>query len=108
MKEPYKILIVTAMYGRPLVSELFALQLERLKKFGGKIFSIDCLAAVSESASEDVCKKYSIDYQYIKNEPLSNKWNAITEYAVRHRTFDYILMLGDDDIISNKLLQEYL
>lgn len=107
MKQKPRVCILTAMYNRPLVSELFALSLQRVIKDQSKNYSITSMAAVTGAESKDVCRRYSIPYVDVPNNPVGRKWNAGLKEALKD-DWDYVLIMGDDDIMSSELLDHYM
>lgn len=95
------------MYNRAKVSELFCLSIERIKKKYKSKYTIKLHAVVSEEASKNVCVKYGATFTECENFPIGNKWNAGLLDALNRFDFDYVLIMGDDDIMSNDLLRMY-
>jgi len=95
-------LCITCMYNRPKVSELFLIGMKRL--------GIPVVAAVSDDESEVLCWDNKVEYEWIKNEPLGNKWNEIACHALMLGRWTHLLISGDDDLYSNDFrdrLEEY-
>lgn len=108
MKPPLKILLITCMYNRPLISRLFAMGVKRLQAYNPKRFDIRCIAAVSDNASMNVCLEYGIDAYFYHNNPVGNKHNSLLEVAFEYDwDWDYVLQLGDDDLMAGELLDKY-
>lgn len=102
-----RITILTAMYNRPRVSELFCMSITRLKNYHEKNFELTVHAAVTGADSVAVCQKYGVSYVETPNQPLGDKWNLGMMDALKRYQQDYFLIMGDDDISANELLTEY-
>src|SRR5690348_12187746 len=103
-----KILIYTCMFNRPVVSELFLQSIARVKAHVSSHFDIDIFAVVSGVDSEAVCRSYGINHLEHENQPLGKKWNAGMQKLLSENVeFDYAMIMGDDDIMSNALLDIY-
>jgi glycosyltransferase involved in cell wall biosynthesis len=90
-----KILILTCLWKRPEVFEIFKENIKILKEK----YDVDLLVVGSEGeVSANLCKEYH--YVEAPNQPLSNKWNAGIKFA-ENLTWDYLLILGSDDIIND-------
>jgi len=88
-------LCVTCMYDRPLVSDLFLTNMERL--------GIPVLAAVSDRASMNVCEGRAESFLYF-NQPLGRKWNAVIERSLSYDNWTHLIISGDDDLYSANYL----
>jgi hypothetical protein len=95
-----KLLAVTCMYNRPVISEIFLENMNRLK--------IDVLPAVSDTPTDKVCAKFLykgvIDVFLKANNPLGEKWNAVVKVALEYPDWTHLLIIGDDDILSPCIL----
>lgn len=112
-----KLAIVTSVWKRPDVVNLFMIGIHHLKS---ECFDFDISLIMSGSIQDDDnidkkgyalkefldCKYPSFKYIEIPNEPLAAKVNATT-YAAQKLGVDYVLCMGSDDIISPELLNEY-
>ena len=94
------------MWNRPLVSELFAMSIQRVINDNKKDFDIILMATVTGAESKDVCRRYDIPFVEGPNNPVSRKWNRGLEEALKQQ-WDYLLIMGDDDIMSSDLLTHY-
>ena len=100
MNRQPKILILTCLWKRHDIFEIFKLQYKKLQEK----YNIELLVIGSEgNESKDLCK----DFYYLKykNQPLSNKWNAGIKEAKKYK-WDYLLRIDSKDFISD--LQPYL
>ena len=101
-----KIGILTAVWGRHEIFNLFANYVDRMKTIEG--VEIIPVAVGSEgSVSKALCEKRGFHYIESVNDPLGVKWNNGMEYM---KTFkpDYVLNMGSDDIHCNLLLEKYV
>lgn len=101
-KQKVKILVYTAMFNRPRISQLFAIAIKRFIADAPDNVSVEVFSTVSEKESESVCNANGITHFWHPNRPLGRKWNAGMQYCLTHLQFDYVLIMGDDDIISSK------
>lgn len=101
-KQKIKILVYTAMFNRPRISSLFATAIKRFIADAPANVKVEVFATVSESESMDVCIDNKFNYLYHENKPLGRKWNAGMLHCLRTFKFDYVLIMGDDDIISSE------
>lgn len=102
-----KFAIVTGVWKRPEVFEMFAESIHILKKTVTTA-EIICIVAGSEgSRSRKMVERHGFIYIETKNDPLANKMNQTTLKA-RDLRADYVLCVGSDDIISPELFNRYL
>jgi len=98
-----KIVILTCVWKRPEITKIFFEQIELLKKYE---YEIDCVSVGSEGEeSRKLCEPYSHYVEY-KNLPLGDKWNAGARYC-KDLDFDYLLIMGSDQIVNPKILDVY-
>lgn len=100
-----KVIFFLACWKRPEITELCFMGLKRLMKHN-KVKS-SALAVISEEEMIPLCKKYGIDFIVYENEPVGRKKNAGLDEVLK-RDFDYLIELGSDDLISDKLIDIYL
>jgi len=92
--------IVTGMWKRPEVFEIFA---KHTKTLG-----IDVIVAGSEGKkSRNLAEKYGFHYIEIENDPLAAKMNATTLKA-KELKYTHVICVGSDDLLSKELIDEYL
>ena len=95
------LVIISASYKRPLVTKLFALGIERLRKEYGYF------PVVVSGDDISPFEGHQIDFLYKDNHPVSDKFNssllASMDYSPR-----YIMVLGSDDLIPSDVFGEYL
>ena len=86
-----KVVVLCAMWKR---HEVFKIWANNIKQLG-----VDVVVVGSEGAiSKNLCNDF--DYVEYKNKPLSNKWNAGLSHLLKNHQFDYVLILGSDDIVT--------
>ena len=95
----YNIHILTAFWKRPEITEIF---IQGCKRLGYPV-----TASVSEENYIPICQLHGIDYVLTANTPLGAKWNAGLKQALKSE-WDYLLILGSDDLISNCLIDRYM
>jgi hypothetical protein len=97
-----RIAIITAFHGRPSISRVFHLGIERLRKQ----FDARCFAAVTEGDVENMalCDSYGVPYVEHDNVDLGAKHNAALALA-REWDPDLVVVLGSDDLVSNDHIQ---
>jgi len=92
--------IVTGMWKRPEVFEIFA---KHTKTLG-----IEVIVAGSEGKkSRNLAEKYGFHYIEIENDPLAAKMNATTLKA-KELKYTHVICVGSDDLLSKELIDEYL
>jgi hypothetical protein len=100
-----KISIVSAIWERPELTEIFLKSLQRYEKDYG----IQSAVAGSEGVqSREMCLDYGIAYVESPNEPLSDKFNAAAQLANVCFSPDAFLVLGSDDFVDDTLIKRYL
>jgi len=100
-----RLAIVTGVWKRPEIFEIFANQTKKLKH---KDVDIVVIVAGSEGKeSKSMVEKHGFKYIEIKNQPLAHKMNATTLLAKEYNV-DYVLCVGSDDIITQKLFNVYV
>lgn len=102
----YKILILVPVWKRPEITEICFKGIQRLSKYNPHKYKIQAVAVVSEPWAKKLCNKYDIKWVYADNEPLGAKLNEGLEHCMG-LTFDYLMTLGSDDLIADKLLDIY-
>ena len=100
-----RVAILTAINKRHSVSKIYC---EYIRKF---IEAAPCdviqFAVISEKESESICIDNCINFVYSENKPLGRKWNNGLQLALNH-SWDYLMIMGDDDIISPESWKHYL
>lgn len=100
-----RIAIVTTMWQRPEIFRIFAEQCQHLQnKYG----NLDVIVTGSEShKSKHLAESYGFHYIEYANKPLGRKQNRSTIKA-KALGVDYVICVGSDDLISDKLYEYYL
>jgi len=93
-----KIVILTAIWKRHKLFEIFKQGIERVK--GNTPYHIELVVIGSEG------KPFAKHHVETRNFPLSNKWQTGLK-EVRKLNPDYVLMLGSDDFICSNLIGAY-
>lgn len=93
-----KLLIYTAVWKRPEITEICFMGLKRLGQ--------QALAVISEVDMIPLCEKYGVEWVMHENHPLGEKKNAGLERA-REIDFDFLIEIGSDDLILNELINQY-
>lgn len=93
-----RIHILTALWKRP---EITRICFEGIKRLG-----LPATAAISEESYIEMCEEYGIDWVMTPNRPLGDKWNVGMKQALKKK-WDYVMILGSDDIVSDSLLNVY-
>lgn len=99
-----KIGILSAMWQRPEVFEIFATGINRLQ---GQFDIIPVIVGSEGEASRELCRKYQFMYLERPNNPLGRKFNEGLR-VFRGTDVDYVMVMGSDDIISNNLIEAYM
>ncbi len=85
-------LVVTCMYERPGVSNLFLSNMNRL--------DVSVLAAVSDDKSAELCFDSGASFFYYDNQPLGSKWNSVIEVSLNFAFWSHLVISGDDMVFS--------
>lgn len=108
--EPYtgkiKLAIVTGVWKRPEVFELFARGIDNLKS-KTKIH-LDVIVAGSEGTqSRIMVEEKGYHYIEIANDPLATKMNS-TILKAKELNASHVICVGSDDVITPGLLEKYI
>lgn len=93
------VLIYTAMNERHKVSELWCRAIARFIAAAPDGITCQVLAVISQPESEEILNHYGFQWVYEENKPLGRKFNTGLNYALGNINFDYLLLMGDDDLI---------
>lgn len=102
-----KIAITTMTWQRPKVFSVWAAATRRLiRNFPNVEFVVTVAGSEGECSRERV-EKFGFEYIEAPNSPIGKKANIRLQFT---KTFnpDYVLLLGDDDILSDDAFQYYL
>lgn len=101
-----KLGIITGVWKRPEVFEMFANGVKELQSING--VDIVCIVSGSEGKrSKAMVEKHGFTYIEVPNEPLSHKMN-VTALEAKEQGCTHVLCVGSDDIITKPLLKEYI
>ena len=95
--------IVSAIWQRPELTEIFLDSLVRYRKDYG----ITAVVAGSEHNGKP-CSSRGIGYVEVPNEPLSGKFIKASQKAAALYNPDAFLIMGSDDFIDDALIQRYI
>lgn len=94
-----KISLISLVWKRPEIFEMFATGIKEMKKAMPKDFHLDVIIAGSEGdRSRKMVEAHGFIYIECPNYPLANKANAPLSLA-RIINPDYVLCMGSDDIL---------
>ena len=97
-----KISLVTGVWKRPEVFEMFAKGVHNLN------IELEVIVAGSEGeTSRKMVDAHGFHYIEIANQPLAKKMNATTLKAMELGS-DYVVCMGSDDIMSPELMQQFI
>jgi hypothetical protein len=99
-----KLMIYTAVWKRPEITEICFMGIKRLQKVKG--FEVGAFAVISEEDMIPLCERYGIDWCMYPNHPLGAKKNHGIREALR-KDFSYMIEIGSDDLLKNEVLTEY-
>lgn len=102
-----KILIYTAMWERHQIANIFSIGIKRFINDAPNGIECEVLAVCSTKEAVELCKKHEFHYIEADNKPLGKKWNKGLNYAINNLKFDYVLIMGDDDLISSEAWNYY-
>lgn len=100
-----KFAIVTAVWKRPEIFEMFAAAIKKLHHDELEIIVI--VAGSEGQKTRRMVNKHGFLYIETPNFPLSNKMNQTTLSAVKSGA-KYVLCVGSDDLITQELLNRYV
>jgi len=103
MESAFKVIVFTAIWGRPEIVKLWAKGVKRIKAYWPEAIDIDVLCIVSTKEDEKLIKELGFSCVWTENKPLGKKHNEGLK-ALEVKDWDYILQLGSDDLISNDYL----
>jgi hypothetical protein len=99
-----RILIYTAIWKRPEITEICFLGIKRLQRAPG--FHVEPFAVISEESMIPLCEKYGVEWCMTANHPLGAKKNYGLS-QLRDKDFDFMMEIGSDDIVLDQLLEQY-
>lgn len=102
-----KIVVLTCAWQRHHITKLFLEQFKVLQNYKPTEIQLDLVVVCSEHESHTIVSEYTTHHIQYKNLPLGEKWNAGIEYC-KDLDFDYVLILGSDDLLSVSGLDVYV
>lgn len=103
--QPINLLVYLAVWRRPEITELCFMGIERMRKHPA--YKIQAFAVISEAEMIPLCKKYNIDWFMTDNFPLGKKKNSGLKQVSNYQ-FDYLMEIGSDDLITDRMLNHYI
>lgn len=97
--------IVSAIWQRPKLTEIFLQSLQRYKKDYGITAAI---AGSEGEQSKQMCQDYGVEYVETPNNPISGKFIIASQLAALKFNPDAFLILGSDDFLDDALIERYL
>lgn len=97
-----RIRVITAIWDRHDVLRVFAQGIKRLLE--DKRFELTITSGCSKQEDYDVAESLGLCPVMTVNTPLGKKFNSVMKFAMEDQ-WDYALILGSDDLISNDGLQ---
>ena len=104
MAKEGRIVAVVPFWNRIEVSKIFWDNIKHQKERG---LNIEVVAVVSEVKNIMLAKKHTQHVIECSNNNIGDKWNKGIEYT-RQFSYDYLLIIGSDDIFSKDLIDLYL
>jgi hypothetical protein len=101
-----KLAIVTGVWKRPEVFEMFAKGVHELESACPQFEIITIVAGSEGPKTRRMVEAHGFKYIEVANDPLAAKMNATTLMA-QQLNVDYVLCLGSDDVVSPGLMREY-
>ena len=101
------IIILTCVWGRPEVTEYYIKGLKITQNKLKNVFNFINIIVDSDESNLSLFKNdKTFNYYNYPNQPVSNKWNFALSKC-RDFEYDYVLMMGSDDLISPEVLHKY-
>ena len=94
--------VITCHHYRHDLAELFYLGIERLKKTLD--IQVYCAITKGDLKSIEIAERYDAMYVEVPNEPLGKKWNEAYRLAWNGDSQAKILILGEDNLMSDEIL----
>lgn len=95
-----KLGILTALWGRPQLTEIYLNRMQYLQQKYGIIGA--CVGTENEFKQD--CLDRGIIYADHKNKPVSNKWNH-GMLSFRDEDVDHVMIMGSDDFASDSFYE---
>jgi hypothetical protein len=102
-----RVVFLTCTFGRTKVSEIYKQNLINLENCFHKKYIFQNVIVDSENSNKYLfADDKRFEYYNYSNQPLSNKFNFGCK-MLREVDFDYVIILGSDDIIDNNVFTLY-
>jgi len=100
-----RIISLTAVYGRPEVTKIWASGIRRLKN----IITVVILSREDAQFHQnyEICKRTNLHTVEYPNNPLGEKLNQVITYILETFEFDYLMNIDSDDLIHPQLFTIY-
>ena len=98
--EQLKILTFIPAWKRRRITRLCYEGLQRVYKAAPKELTFITLITVSNDEDEELTRQYNFETYRTENKPVGRKFNAGLLHALEKYSFDYILQLNSDDLLS--------
>jgi hypothetical protein len=103
-----RVVVLTCIWKRYEVLEIFVTAVKRMQRDSSKICEIEVVAVGSnEPNAKLLCEQQGIHYLDSENKPLGRKWNKGLEFC-QSLSPDFVLIMGSDDILSSNVIPLYL
>jgi hypothetical protein len=99
-----KLLVYLAVWKRPHITEICFNGIKRMQTHPD--YDIQAVAVISEVEMIPLCEKYGVNWVMADNKPLGRKKNTGLQFC-KQFDFDYLMEIGSDDLITNRLLTHY-
>lgn len=99
-----KLLIYTAVWKRPEITEICFMGIQRLQKVPG--FHVESFAVISEPDMIGLCEKYGVHWALAPNHPLGAKKNFGIKQTLKY-DYEYLIEIGSDDLLKTEALYSY-
>jgi len=98
-----RILLFSCLWKRPKITKIHFESITRLKREGYEFIPF---VVLSENEMIPLCEEYGIKYVWAENRPVGTKHNTGIKESLKIE-WDYLMVLGSDDIISSSLFDHY-
>jgi glycosyltransferase involved in cell wall biosynthesis len=108
-RKKYNVTILTGVWGRPCVTRIMyqgmASFAQAASQYGWQIRHL--VVGSFEREHAHMAEEFGAEYIDHPNLPLGRKWNAGMKHAMERHDFDYLMLLGSDDVLSPKMIAPY-
>lgn len=108
MEKRIKIVLFFAVWNRFDILQICLSQIQNLINYKPKEFEIIPFAVCSDFKAAIILSEFGIKYCYHENLPVGRKKNfGLTQLLIQVPEFDYLMEIGDDDLIAPEILDLY-